>query len=73
MGYNPHYQPLSSLQNLGSVINSAVSVFGEEVLLLYEDDPALLRALYRNITDLMLLCLDWFPRLDGRRLASVCR
>lgn len=71
MDYNPHYQPLSSLQNLGSVINSAVSVFGENVLLLYEDDPSLLRLFYRNVTDLMLLCLDWFPRLDGRRLAHV--
>jgi hypothetical protein len=71
MGYNPHYQPLSSLQNLGSVINSAVSIFGEGVLVLYEDDPALLRALYRNISDLMLLCLDRFPRLDGRPLTHV--
>jgi len=71
MDYNPHYQPLSSLQNLGSVINSAVSVFGENVLLLYEDDPSLLRHFYRNVTDLMLLCLDWFPRLDARRLAHV--
>jgi hypothetical protein len=71
MGWNPHYQPLSSLQNLGSVINTAVSVFGESILLLYEDDPALLRAFYRNVTDLMLLSLDRFPKLDGRRLDHV--
>ena len=71
MEYNPHYRPLSSLQNLGSVINTAVSVFGEEVLLLYEDDPALLRAFYRNVTDLMLLCLRQFPQVDGRRLDHV--
>jgi hypothetical protein len=71
MGYNPHYQPLSSLQNLGSVINTAVSVFGENVLLLYEDDPDLLRAFYRNVTDLMLLCLDRFPKQDGRPLTHV--
>jgi hypothetical protein len=71
MEYNPHSQPLSSLQNLGSVINSAVSIFGENVLLLYEDDPSALRSFYRNLTDLMLLCLDWFPRCDGRRLTHV--
>ncbi len=71
MGYNPHYRPLSALQNLGSVINTAVSTFGEEILCLYEDDPGLLKAFYRNVTDLMLLCLQRFPRLDGRTLDHV--
>jgi hypothetical protein len=46
-------------------------VFGEEVLCLYCDDPQLLRALYRNITDLMLLCLRSFPRVDGRALTDI--
>jgi hypothetical protein len=71
LGYNPHAQPLTSLQNLGSVINTATSVFGEDALLLGCDDPDLLRAFYRNVTDLMLLCLDIFPRVDGRRLSNV--
>jgi len=71
MEYNPHYRPLSAVQNLGSVINTAVSTFGEEVLLLYEDDPALLRAFYRNVTDLMLVCLERFPTLDARPLDHV--
>jgi hypothetical protein len=71
LGYNPHYQPLSSLQNLGSVINTAVSVFGEQVLCLYLDDPPLLASLYRNVTDLMLECLRLFPQADGRRLGNV--
>jgi hypothetical protein len=71
MGYNPHALPLSSLQNLGSVINTAVSVFGEDALLLGEDSPELLRALYRNVTDLMLLCLRHFPAVDGRTLSDV--
>jgi hypothetical protein len=69
MGWNPHYRPLSCMQNLGSVINTAVSVFGEQVLCLYADDPALLRSLYRNVTGLMLLCLQEFPRMDGAPLA----
>lgn len=71
MGYNPHYRPLSSLQNLGSVVNTAVSVFGEQVLCLYMDDPGLLKAFYRSVTDLMLLCLRAFPAADGRPLSNV--
>jgi hypothetical protein len=71
VGFNPHCQPLTSLQNLGSVINTAVSVFGDAALLLGMDDPALLRGLYANITDLMLIALDAFPRADGRALHTV--
>jgi hypothetical protein len=71
MGYNPHERPLSSLQNLGSVINTATSVYGQDALFLYTDDPDTLRALYRNVTDLMLLCLRTFPALDGEPLSTV--
>jgi hypothetical protein len=71
MGYNPHYQPLSCQQNLGSVINTAVSVFGQEALLFYVDDPQLLKAFYRHITDLMLLCLGLFSEEEGRRPAEL--
>jgi hypothetical protein len=71
MGYNPHERPLSSLQNLGSVINTAVSVFGQDVLCLYADDPDALRSFYRGVTDLMLLCLRTFPELDGEALSTV--
>jgi hypothetical protein len=71
MGYNPHERPLSSLQNLGSVINTAVSTFGEQVLCLYADDPDALRRFYRGVTDLMLLCLRTFPALDGEALPAV--
>lgn len=71
MGYNPHERPLSSLQNLGSVLNTAVSLHGQDVLALYEDDPRALRSLYRNVTDLMLRCLRVFPGADGEPLADV--
>jgi hypothetical protein len=71
LGFNPHAQPLTSLQNLGSVINTAVSVFGEDALILGMDEPELLRAFYRNVTDLMLICLDRFPREDARTLHTV--
>ena len=71
LGYNPHTQPLTSLQNLGSVINTAVSVFGEDALILGMDDPGLLRAFYGRVTELMLLCLEYFPGVDGRRLHTV--
>ncbi len=68
MGYNPHFVPLTCMQNLGSVINTAVSLFGEQVLCLYADDPELLTLFYRNVTDLMLLCLRELPAADGRAL-----
>ena len=63
--FNPHYRAMSSLQNLGSVINTAFSVQGDELLLQYVADPELVRMLYDNITRLTLLCLDYFPRVDG--------
>jgi hypothetical protein len=71
MGYNAHERPLSGLQNLGSVINTATSAYGQDVLFLYTDDPDVLRALYRNVTDLMLLCLRTFPALDREPLSTV--
>jgi hypothetical protein len=71
MPYNPHYQPLSCQQNLGSVINTAVSVFGQEALLLYIDDPQALRTFYRQVTDLMLLCWGLFAEEEGRRPAEL--
>jgi hypothetical protein len=69
--HNPHFQPLSSLQNLGSVINTAVSVFGAEALFLYADDQQLLKRFYRNVTQAMLIALRVFPSRDGRRLREV--
>lgn len=71
MGCNPHERPLSALQNLGSVINTAVSVYGQEVLYLYADAPDALRSFYRGVTDLMLLCLRTLPALDGEALSAV--
>jgi hypothetical protein len=71
LGFNPHALPLSSLQNLGSVINTAVSVFGEDALLLGLDEPGLLSSFYENVTQLMLLCLEYFPAVDGRTLGTV--
>ena len=56
---------MSSLQNLGSIINTAFSLQGQQLLLDYLEDPGSVRKLYANITDLMLLCLDRFPKADG--------
>jgi hypothetical protein len=69
--HNPHFQPLSSLQNLGSVIITAVSVFGAEALFLYADDPELLKRFYRSVTQAMLTALRIFPSRDRRRLREV--
>ncbi len=69
--FNPHYRGMSSLQNLGSVINTAFSVQGDRLLMDYVDRPDLVRKLYANITQLMLLCLRRFAKEDGWPLTDV--
>ena len=69
--FNPHYRAMSSLQNLGSVINTAFSVQGPELFVHYVTEPELVRRLYANIAELMLLCLDYFPRVDGWPLQDI--
>jgi len=69
--FNPHCRTMSSLQNLGSVINTAFSVQGDQLLVDYMAEPDLVRKLYENITDLTLLCLDYFPKVDGWPLEDV--
>jgi len=69
--FNPHYRTWSSLQNLGSVINNAFSIQGNEFLMNYITNPQLVHALYKNILQLMLLCLDYFPKIDGSPLKHV--
>jgi hypothetical protein len=69
--FNPHYRAMSSLQNLGSVINTALSIQGEELLVHYATERALVHKLYANIAQLTLFCLDCFPRVDGWPLADI--
>jgi hypothetical protein len=69
--FNPHYRGMSSLQNLGSAINTAFSVQGDQLLLDYADAPDTVRKFYANITQLMLLCLKRFPQEDGWPLADI--
>jgi hypothetical protein len=69
--FNPHYRGMSSLQNLGSAINTAFSVQGDQLLIDYMNRPDLVRKLYANITQLMLLCLRRFAEEDGWPLQDV--
>lgn len=69
--FNPHCRGMSSLQNLGSVINTAFSIQGQQLLLYYAVDPDAVKRLYGNITQLMLLCLDRFPKVDGWPLKDI--
>lgn len=69
--FNPHYRAMSSLQNLGSAINTAFSVQGEELLIHYVTEPGLVQRLYANVSQLMLLALDYFPRVDGWPLTDI--
>lgn len=69
--FNPHYRGMSSLQNLGSAINTAFSVQGDRLLMDYVDAPETVGKFYSNITQLMLLCLDRFPKEDGWPLNDI--
>jgi hypothetical protein len=69
--FNPHCRPMSALQNLGSVINTAFSVQGDGLFIDYLENPGLIRKFYANITELMLLSLRYFPELDGEPLKDV--
>ncbi len=69
--FNPHYRAMSILQNLGSVINTAFSVEGEELFVQYVTEPELVQRFYANITQLMLLCLDYFTRVNGWALRDI--
>ncbi|MEW6359872.1 MAG: hypothetical protein AB1696_26280 [Planctomycetota bacterium] len=69
--FNPHYRVLSCVQNLGSVVNQGFALRGEQLFLDYADNPERVLKLYRNIHDLMLLCLRYFPAVDRRPLRNV--
>jgi hypothetical protein len=62
---------MSSLQNLGSTINTAFSVQGDRLLLDYVEAPEKVSRLYANIAQLMLLCLERFSRADGWPLTDI--
>lgn len=69
--FNPHYRAMSSLQNLGSVVNTAFSIQGEQLLVDYVTEPDLVHRFYGNIVQLMLLCLERFPAVDGWPLKDI--
>lgn len=69
--FNPHYRSMSSLQNLGSVVNTAFSVLGQDLFLYYATEPELVHNLYANIAQLTLLCLQYFPQVDGWPLTDI--
>jgi len=69
--FDPHYRLMSSLPNLGSVINTAFSVQGDQLYADYALNPRLVSKFYGSITELMLRCLAYFPRVDGWPLTDV--
>lgn len=69
--FNPHWRRMSAVQNLGSVINTAFSIQGEQLFVDYAENPDAVRKLYAHITQLMLLGLERFATLDGWPLQDV--
>jgi hypothetical protein len=70
-GFLPHFRILSSVPNLGSVVNNGLAIMGNDVLLEYLTEPNLVQKLYANITQLMLLCLEYFPTIDAEPLQDI--
>ena len=58
------YGCFSSCPNLGSTINTAISLRGNELFVDYIENPDLLRKLYRNITELMIMAVEYFEKVD---------
>jgi hypothetical protein len=53
-----------SMQNLGSVINTAMSVWGDPLFLAYRNSPDIVRRFYHNILQLTKLTFEYFSALD---------
>lgn len=60
------YGVAGNLRNLGSAMNTALSMMGEELLVRYLESPDIVRQLFRSITKLTVLCLEYIEQLDGR-------
>jgi len=58
------YGKFSSLPNLGSTINTAISLRGNQLFIDYLENPELLRKLYKNITGLMIMAVEYFEKID---------
>ena len=67
----PHFPKMSAQQNLGSAINNAFSLQGESLYIDYITNPNVVHNLYSNITNLMLLSMNYFQKLDGWPLTDV--
>ena len=60
------YGMASNLRNLGSAMNTALSMMGEDILVRYCASPEIVRELFRSLTKLTVLCVESIERLDGR-------
>ena len=65
------YGPFNSMPDLGSVINTGIYLMGDDLFVAYLDRPHIVRKLYENITQLRLMCMEYFPRLDGRPVSQL--
>ena len=64
------YGAVRNLRDLGSAVNTALSLMGEELLYKYRASPDIVIRLYRSITRLTVLCIECIERLDGSNHAE---
>ena len=67
-GFYDRTRPFTCMPNLGSVVNSGTSLLGQELYINYLEAPDVVAKLYDNITQLMILCIEYFQEIDGRPL-----
>jgi hypothetical protein len=60
------YGAARNLRDLGSAVNTALSLMGEELLVKYRTSPGVVRRIFRGITRLTVLCIECIERLDGK-------
>ena len=58
------YGAVSAMQNVGSNINTAFSVQGDQIFMDYIMEPELVKKFFANITNMSLVAMEYFADLD---------
>jgi hypothetical protein len=59
------YGSVRNLRDLGSAMNTALSMMGEDLLARYLESPEIVCQLFQNITRLTILCIECIEQIDG--------
>lgn len=57
----------SAQQNMGSVMNTAIYLRGQDLFLDFDDSPEMVRKLFSLITNMMLVSYEYFCKIDRQK------